>query len=51
MSGSVYQVMEVQLPFGPEPLFVSSTHLLEDLEESLVTPQRAVLPSAGAQLF
>ena len=51
MIGSVYQVMKVQLPFGPEPLIVSRAYLLEDLKESLVTPQRAVLACAGAQLF
>ena len=43
--------MKVQLPFGLEPLFVSGTHLFEDLEEYLVTPQCAVLACAGAQLF
>ena len=51
MSSPVYQVMKVQLPFGPEPLFVSRAYLLEDIEESLVTPQGAVLACTGAQLF
>ena len=51
VSGSVYHAMKIDLPFGPEPIFVSGTHLFEDIEEWPVAPQCALLTGTGAQLL